>query len=265
MIRNIKIINKNNDVYDLNDTKHIGTDISGLGADVNGTYVNINENFVNSDSYINQGTFSTNIIFGLQGSNAYNEFKNFSEFISSRNAPLYMQYTVDDEQYLRDIEISSISKTEKDDYGLLTSQASFKYTTPWYKIKTYTEKDFSNNSLVVENESNMIAGNNQAPVRILIKNGGTNPYWSVRDRQNSSVMDDRYLGTVPSDKTLIVDSRPSQYTTVLYNNFETTNVRNSMDFINTNGFVVLNPGSNEITIKNAKSYEINIFEYRSLV
>lgn len=265
MIRNIKIINRNNEVYDLNDTKHIGTDISGLGAELTGTYININENFINSDSYINQGTFSTNIIFGLQGSDAYAEFKKFSEFISSKNAPLYMQYTIGTDQYLRDVEIGGITKTEKDEYNILTSQLSLKYITPWYIIKTYTEKDFSNNVLVVDNNSNMIAGNNQAPVRVVVNGLSDSPHWNIKSRDNGTSMNDGYTKTVNGGDKLIVDSRPSQNICVIQSGNTNTSIRQDMDFINTNGFVVLLPGSNEITFSGATSYEINIFEYRSLV
>lgn len=84
---------------------------SGLGYSYNSEYVQIENNFIQSTNKLAQGQIGGDLVF-----KNYENYKNFVDFVQSANF-LRFAYKVPYEngfkEYFKDIDISSVAKTEK--------------------------------------------------------------------------------------------------------------------------------------------------------
>ena len=123
--------NESGDRIDLNSTTDILlTEPSGLGLEFNDTYADIGEGFFRLISKRhNQRQITCKLNFIVDPYRVYNEF--ISWLMAAKE--LYLIYKPKEIEYYIRIGIRSITKGEINKYGLLESQASFNYMTPWYQ------------------------------------------------------------------------------------------------------------------------------------
>lgn len=261
MIASFKLINNNNEVYDLNDVSHIAQNFSGLGVDLSNSYISLGENFKINSKDSNQSTLSFDLIFGADNVNPYLGYKKFGEFLM--NAPITFQYTLDNDQVLRDIDFSSIEKGEINTYSELSCNVKFKCLTPYYEIKKYRNDDFVNNELTVTTKSNTFVGGGNSPVVIKIIDSAANPYWVV-NQNGKKYCDDGYITILNKGDILTVDSRPSKVIPYIQHSDGSTESAYQLQNLNYSGFVTLPNGTSTLKISNASNYEVTIIQYRSM-
>lgn len=105
---------------------------TGLGYGYNTEYSQIGDNFIQNVRKIQQGQINAELVF-----RTYDNYKKFIDFIESANS-LKFVYRVPYEdntytEYFKDIDISTIEKTEKGTDGLLRTPITFNCKSLWYE------------------------------------------------------------------------------------------------------------------------------------
>ena len=106
---------------------------SGLGYSYNTEYAQIGDNFIQNIRKITQGSISGELIF-----KKYDNYKLFIDFIESAT-DLKFVYKVPFEdgykEYFKDIDISSVEKTEIEEGNILRVPVNFNCKSLWYEAK----------------------------------------------------------------------------------------------------------------------------------
>ena len=140
MVRGFKLRNEKGQEYSLMDIEKccLLTDPTGLGISYVTEYEQLGNTFVTSMRKTEQGKIS-----GVANSLYYDNLRNLADFIEN-SEKLVLVYTVPykdgAKEYLKDIELSSLGKTEKNpDTGVLSSPIDLDCKSLWYEEKTVTQ------------------------------------------------------------------------------------------------------------------------------
>lgn len=135
MVREFKLINEIGQEYSLMDIRNhcLLTNPSGLGVSYNNEYEAIGNTFIKNSSKLEQGSFT-----GIVNFMNYDNFSNFIKFIkSSKELKIAYKIPYKDCQveYLKDVNIRTITKTEKQTSGFLSESIVFDFLSLWYQDK----------------------------------------------------------------------------------------------------------------------------------
>lgn len=140
MVRGFKLRNEKGQEYSLMDIENhcLLTDPTGLGISYVTEYEQLGNTFVTSMRKTEQGKIS-----GVANALYYDNLRNLADFIEN-SEKLVLVYTVPykdgAKEYLKDIELSSLGKTEKNpDTGVLSSPIDLDCKSLWYEEKTVTQ------------------------------------------------------------------------------------------------------------------------------
>lgn len=133
MVREFKILNEKGQIFSLMDIENycLLTEPTGLGYTYSTEYEQLGNTFVENLRKLEQGQINAVLNF-LN----YDNFKNFIDFIeSSEELRLAYKIPLQDtqEEYLRDINIQLISKSEKQENGVISESIIIECKSLWYK------------------------------------------------------------------------------------------------------------------------------------
>lgn len=147
MVREFKLVNEKGQEYSLMDIeKHcLLTEPEGLGYSYATEYEQLGNTFIENFRRIEQGQIQGTVNF-LK----YDNFKEFVDFIE-RTELLKIAYKIPFEQgtreYFKDINIQSLSKTQKQTNGVISENITFDCLSLWYeqneiifKVETYEDE-----------------------------------------------------------------------------------------------------------------------------
>ena len=302
-MRHFKLVNSSNKVLDITTTEILFHDIGGLGFEEDNDFRQVGDFWMLNRTGRQQGSIEGSVIFTEEGgTDPYEKYREFFKFIS--NAPLTMLYspygpfevaiqdgeiTVDgSDTYFRTVRVSSLEKSEKNEYGVIDSSITFSPYTPWYTIikKSYVIEP------VDDSESGWIWGDGDThvplvfeptdlentiparfryeapqnfilevdevtdcPTKITIYGPITNPKWThsvvvngVSTTISTGAFDDNAQVTINDGEQLVIDSTRGQY--AIYRKTVTGNVISLYDSRNfgTKCFVNLKKGENILTV-----------------
>ena len=136
MVREFKLINEKGQEYSLMDIENycLLTDPSGLGYSYQTEYEQLGNTFITNLRKIKQGQINGTVNFQY-----YDNYKKLVDFIeSSENLKFSYKIPFKDgaRQYFKDVNIQSISKTQKLTNGILSETIVFDCLTLWYEQTT---------------------------------------------------------------------------------------------------------------------------------
>ena len=129
MIRKFKLKNEYGAEYDLNDKSHFLIKPEGLGFSLEKSYTRISSTWVNNFLRDSQNEIRGEIIF--TSNSPYKELKKFLKYAFS-SEKLTMVYITDAGEYLRDVDLTELDKSEMDN-GVLSCPVTFTAKSLWYQ------------------------------------------------------------------------------------------------------------------------------------
>ena len=149
MVREFNLINDLGQKYSLMDPKNYAffEKPDGLGYSYTNTYQKIGNTYITSSSKLLQGSETGNLYF-----EKYENYRNLIDFIYG-STKLVLEYIIPYENssktFYRDIQITNISKSDKESNGYLVSSVTFTNLSLWYDkiIKQYIIEDDSSCTL----------------------------------------------------------------------------------------------------------------------
>lgn len=146
MVREFTLINGNNRRLFLNgETGVILHSPEGLGIEQSNSFVGENGAYRVSNNELSHQKISGTLVMGhFDKNDAYAVFGEFADFISYK--PLYLEYTVEYTTYRKIVEVSSLSKSEKQSAFKLHEEIVFDSLSSWYSIQELRD-DQSKNSV----------------------------------------------------------------------------------------------------------------------
>lgn len=215
---------------------------SGLGYSYNTEYAQIGDNFIQNIRKITQGQISGELIF-----KKYDNYKNFIDFIESAS-DLKFVYKVPFEdgykEYFKDIDISSVEKSEFKEGNILRVPVNFNCKSLWYEAKDVVitinpvtnelRWDFQWNPLFVAYDNRNIIfenkGHTEAPFKLELNGEVVDPIISILE-------DD--IVTKELNLTGLTISQGEKF---IYNTKDTEQeIYKTSDNVKTNLFDFLNP------------------------
>lgn len=165
-MRHFKLENSAGQILDITTEEILFHEISGLGFEEENDYRQIGDVWWLNHTNYRQATISGNIIFTEKPmtvtindietpiNDPYKKYRYFVDFISK--APLTMMYNplgpIDEgEVYYRNVRVSKLDKSEKNEYGVIDEGIEFSCYTPWYTklIKEIRPDDSSGGQSIV--------------------------------------------------------------------------------------------------------------------
>lgn len=130
-VRKFRILNKANKYLDFMDLDMFAHNPEGLGFEIEHTFYNSFNSYSDVVQASKQSEIKFNVIFGHTSNNPYVKYNNMLHFLNIGG--LKLEYTVPNVgTFLRDVDISSVTKTDLDEYGVLQETITFVGLTPWY-------------------------------------------------------------------------------------------------------------------------------------
>lgn len=146
MVREFKLLNEKGQSYSLMDIKNycLLTDPSGLGYSFQTEYEQIGYTFIESLRTIQQQPINGTLNFL-----SYDNYKKFVDFVANSEKlklAYKIPYNQKQKEYLKDIQIQSIGKTERNPNGVLSEPITIDCLSLWYEENTtiYTIEPQSN-------------------------------------------------------------------------------------------------------------------------
>lgn len=260
MIRKFRLFNNRNDLIDFYENHNLfAINPVGLGVSLSHSYAGLNANFIHTGTSLDQGVFEIELLIGAGGNEAYQEFKNFGDFLEY--SPYLLEYTTDAGTFYRECILKGLSKTEKTNEIILKETLSLECTTPFYTIQRgvitpqedlegdgkiydysfdyiYDEDVAIDNFYRLENNSIYLGTSIGSPIEIEVDGFCVNPHWDLY-KDGKLIQSDGFNLTVPSGYKLIVSSFPqSQRAVLIAPNGEESNVYQQQDLTKTNFIVV---------------------------
>lgn len=189
MVREFKLVNEKGEEYSLMDIENncLMTNIVGLGISYITQYEQVGNSYIENNRKIDQGKPSGTVNF-----KSYENYRNFANFIVTAEK-LKLKYKVPykdgTKEYLRDIKIQNIEKTEMKPTGIISEPIIFETLSLWYEensIKYKIEKsmkeirwNFRWNSRFknynIRNISYKNMGHVEAPIEVELSGAVINP------------------------------------------------------------------------------------------
>ena len=264
IVREFKLVNEKGQEYSLMDIYNhcLLTDPSGLGYSYSTEYEQLGNTFVTNLRKFEQGQIS-----GTANFLSYDNYKNLVDFIEASES-LRFSYKIPfqngQKEYFKDVQIQSITKTQKQTNGIISEAINFDCLSLWYEenTTTYTVEqleneirwDFEWDSRFSDYASRTLQyinqGHIEAPVYIEIDGNVVNPVIElyVDGELYQSV---EVKTTIAQYEKLIYDTRENQFTLAKQNTDGTLQSLFSLDYINFEN-------DNVIRIPKNKSCEIRL-------
>lgn len=136
MVREFKLINEKGQEYSLMDIENycLLTEPSGLGYSYLTEYEQIGNTFISSLRKTEQGPLNGTVNF-LHYDN-YKKLVDFIEWSESLKFSYKIPFKDEVKEYFKDVQIQSLSKTEKQTNGVISEQIVFDCLSLWYEEKT---------------------------------------------------------------------------------------------------------------------------------
>lgn len=264
MVREFKLVNEKGQEYSLMDIYNhcLLTDPSGLGYSYSTEYEQLGNTFVTNLRKFEQGQIS-----GTANFLSYDNYKNLVDFIEASES-LRFSYKIPfqngQREYFKDVQIQSISKTQKQTNGIISETVTFDCLSLWYEenTTTYTVEqleneirwDFEWDSRFSDYASRTLQyinqGHIEAPVYIEIDGNVVNPVIELYvDGELYQTVEVKT--TIAQYEKLIYDTRENQFTIAKQNTDGTLQSLFSLDYINFEN-------DNVIRIPKNKSCEIRL-------
>lgn len=264
MVREFKLINEKGQEYSLMDIYNhcLLTDPSGLGYSYATEYEQLGNTFVTNLRQFEQGQIS-----GTANFLSYDNYKNLVDFIEASES-LRFSYKIPfqngQKEYFKDVQIQSITKTQKQTNGIISETVTFDCLSLWYEenTTTYTVEqleneirwDFEWDSRFSDYASRTLQyinqGHIEAPVYIEIDGNVVNPVIELYvDRELYQTVEVKT--TIAQYEKLIYDTRENQFTIAKQNTDGTLQSLFSLDYIDFEN-------DNVIRIPKNKSCEIRL-------
>ena len=138
MVREFKLLNEKVQSYSLMDIQNncLLTEPNGLGYSYSTEYEQLGSTFIENFRRIEQGQITGTVNFIN-----YDNYKKLIDFIE-KSEELKIAYKIPFEnsskEYLKDIEIQSITKTQKQTNGIISESITFNCLSLWYEQNTVT-------------------------------------------------------------------------------------------------------------------------------
>lgn len=139
MVREFRLINEKGQEYSLMDIENhiLLTEPSGLGYSYSTDYQQLGNTFISNLRRMEQGQIS-----GTANFLEYDNFRDFIDFVEGSES-LRFAYKIPyknegNKEYFKDIEIQSISKTQKQTNGIFSETVTFDCLSLWYEENTST-------------------------------------------------------------------------------------------------------------------------------
>ena len=221
MVREFKLLNEKGQSYSLMDIQKycLLTEPSGLGHSFQTEYEQIGYTFIESIRTIQQEPFNGTLNFL-----SYDNYKKFTDFCANSES-LKLAYKIPfskkEKEYLKDVNLQSIGKTQKQPNGVISEPVVFDCLSLWYEENTaiYTIepqedefkwditwdsrfKDYNSQSIIYKNE-----GHIEAPILLEIDGDVNNPKIEV-------YIDNKLYQSITINTTI------EEYEKLLYNSKE---------------------------------------------
>ena len=133
IVREFKLINDNGQEYSLMDIENfcLLTEPDGLGYAYNTEYECVGNTFIENIRKIQQGAINGEINFISY--DKYKELVDFIENSTSMKIAYKIPFEKKEKEYLRDVQISSLGKTQKNTNGIITEPVTFNFLSLWYE------------------------------------------------------------------------------------------------------------------------------------
>lgn len=193
MVREFKLRNEKGQEYSLMDIEDhcLLTDPSGLGYQYSTEYERVGNTFIENLRKLEQGQ-----IAGVANFSKYDNYKKLVDFIEcSENLKFVYRIPFENEtkEYLKEVSIQGISKTQKQTNGILSETVTFDCLSLWYeenetvfKIEAYEDEmrySYKWNSRYIDYNTRAIEFNNkghvEAPIQVEIDGFVENPTISI--------------------------------------------------------------------------------------
>lgn len=264
MVREFKLVNEKGQEYSLMDIYNhcLLTDPSGLGYSYSTEYEQLGNTFVTNLRKFEQGQIS-----GTANFLSYDNYKNLVDFIEASES-LRFSYKIPfqngQKEYFKDVQIQSITKTQKQINGIISETITFDCLSLWYEENTITYTveqleneirwDFEWDSRFSDYASRTLQyinqGHIEAPVYIEIDGNVVNPVIELYvDGELYQTVEVKT--TIAQYEKLIYDTRENQFTIAKQNTDGTLQSLFSLDYINFEN-------DNVIRIPKNKSCEIRL-------
>ena len=138
MVREFKLLNEKGQSYSLMDIQNycLLTEPNGLGYSYSTEYEQLGSTFIENFRRVEQGQIAGTVNFIN-----YDNYKKLIDFIE-KSEELKIAYKIPFEnsskEYLKDIEIQSITKTQKQTNGIISESITFNCLSLWYEQNTVT-------------------------------------------------------------------------------------------------------------------------------
>ena len=264
MVREFKLINEKGQEYSLINIYNycLLTDPSGLGYSYTTEYEQLGNTFVTNLRKFEQGQIS-----GIANFKYYDNYKKLVDFIESSESLKFaykIPYQNGEKEYFKDVQIQSITKTQKQIDGILKETITFDCLSLWYEENTITYTvealtdemrwDFKWDSSFSDYNSRNLQyinqGHIEAPIYVEIDGNVVNPkielYIEGQLYQTVEI-----TTTIAQYEKLIYDTRENQFTIARQKTDGTLESLFSLDYIDF-------ANDNVIRIPKNKSCEINL-------
>ena len=143
-MRHFKLVNSNDEELDITSVEYLFHEISGLGFEEENDFRQIGDFFLLNRTGKGQGSVSGKMMFTDNGElTPYEKYYQFVRFINK--SPLTLKYnphgpiteSVGNEPesyYRRTVRVSSLEKSELNQYGVLDCDITFVCYTPWFNV-----------------------------------------------------------------------------------------------------------------------------------
>lgn len=136
MVREFKLINEKGQEYSLMDIENycLLTDPSGLGYQYSTEYERVGNTFIENLRRLEQGQ-----ITGIVNFKKYDNYKKLIDFIESSESLKFaykIPFESETKEYLKDVNIQGISKTQIQTNGILSETVTFDCLSLWYEETT---------------------------------------------------------------------------------------------------------------------------------
>lgn len=256
-IRKFKLINSDGESYDLTVHSHFLHTPSGLGFVRDTTYQRLGTRYAILDDAFAQGQIMGEVFFPHPKS--YDKYFEFVRFC--QNTPLYLSYTPNNTEFLREVRVSSVEKTELTVGGLncpiVLDCLSLFYkrelinadgsVTGGGKVYNYTYNYTYSTSMANTIEINSDSYS-ESPCTVIVFGEAINPVWR-HYVNNILVATGAIDGTIPSGQKLVIDTTQTPYSLTRKDgaNRIVADMYSASDF-STQRFIFLRHGANRITV-----------------
>ena len=255
-MRFFKLINSTGE-YNLNSLDHFFRDVKGMGFDMENTYQRRGRNWILLDSNLQQKPLTGKIRFKTDA-----QYRAFVIFCRAGDMTLVYKHESTGEEYKRTVQLTSITKEEKDRTRTYDTSVSFTPLSAWYKEieatvtpTTEVEPDeyplpypFRYAAVARMEISTRNEAENDSPAELFIFGPCTNPSW--RHYANGVLMATGALtAEIPSEDYVVISTAAGECSIVEYDKYahRVRDLYNASDF-STERFIYLQRGRNRIVV-----------------